>query len=75
VLPSLVLLIALSRLYVTFGHLAYVAAVFAGVKPAVVAILCFAAYRIGSRVIHSVGLGLIAAAAFLLTFLLSVPFP
>ena len=75
VLPSLVLLIMLSWIYVAYGHVPLVAAVFAGIKPAVVAIVCFAAYRIGSRVIHTPALGAIAALAFLLIFALNVPFP
>jgi len=75
VLPSLVLLIVLSWLYVAYGHLPHVVAVFSGVKPAVVAIVCFAAYRIGSRVIRSSGLGLIATTAFLLISTLNVSFP
>ena len=75
VLPSLVLLIALSWVYVAYGNVEWVAAVFAGIKPAVVAIVGFAAYRIGSRVIHTAALGAIAALAFLLIFTLNVPFP
>jgi chromate transporter len=75
VLPSLLLLIALSSLYVAYGQLPQVMAMFSGVKPAVVAIVCFAVYRIGSRVIRSVGLGVISATAFLLNATLEVPFP
>jgi len=51
VLPSLLILIALSFIYMRFGNLPEVAAMLNGVKPAVVAIVLFAAYRIGSRVI------------------------
>jgi chromate transporter len=75
VLPSLVLLVLLSWIYVAYGQVPLVAAVFSGIKPAVVAIVCFAAYRIGSRVIHTVALGAIAAFAFLAIFLFNVPFP
>jgi chromate transporter len=75
VLPSLVLLVLLSWIYVVYGQVPVVAAVFSGIKPAVVAIICFAAYRIGGRVVHTVALGAIAGIAFLAIFLFNVPFP
>ena len=50
VLPSLFILIALSWVYMAFGHVAVVAGVFYGIKPAVTAIVVSAAWRIGSRV-------------------------
>ena len=46
VLPSLAILIALSWIYVRFGQVPAVAAVLHGVKPAVVAIVLAAAWRI-----------------------------
>src|SRR5919199_2335781 len=49
VLPSLFVLIALSWIYVAFGSVPFVAGIFYGIKPAVTAIVVFAAYRIGSR--------------------------
>jgi chromate transporter len=64
VLPSLVLLIVLSWIYVRFGSVPAVAAVLYGVKPAVVAIVLAAAWRIGSRTLHHWILWVIAAAAF-----------
>src|SRR3954464_12745046 len=60
VLPSLVLLIALSWIYVRFGNVPAIAAVLYGVKPAVVAIVLAAAWRIGSRVLHHAALWAIA---------------
>jgi chromate transporter len=75
VLPSLVLLIALSWIYVRFGTVPAVAAVLYGVKPAVVAIVLAAAWRIGSRALHHPALWAIAAAAFLALFALDAPFP
>src|SRR3954468_10243799 len=48
VLPSLFILVALSWVYVTFGSTPMVAAVLYGIKPAVVAIVLAAAWRIGS---------------------------
>ena len=60
ILPSLVILLALSCLYVRYGHLPAVAAFFFGIKPAVVAIVAFAAWRIGGRVIRNAVLARIA---------------
>ncbi len=75
VLPSLFILIALSWLYVAFGNLPAVAGVLYGIKPAVTAIVVFAAYRIGSRALRNPILWLIAAAAFVAIFALNAPFP
>ena len=52
VLPSLVILITLSWIYLAFGHLAVVAGIFYGVKPAVTAIVFQATHRIGARTLH-----------------------
>ncbi len=75
VLPSLFILIGLSATYMTYGHLPLVAGVFEGVKPAVVAVVTFAVWRIGKRALKNSALWLIAAAAFLAIFLLRLPFP
>jgi chromate transporter len=74
-LPSLFILIALSWVYVAYGHTPLVASIFFGIKPAIVAIVAFAAYRIGKRVIHSALLLAIAASAFLAISLLHIAFP
>ena len=75
VLPSLALLILLSWIYVRFGNVPAIAAILHGVKPAVVAIVLAAAWRIGSRALHNALLWTIAAAAFVALFAFSVPFP
>ena len=75
VLPSLVLLIALSWLYVSYGGVPFVASALDGVKPAVVAIVLHAAWRIGSRTLRHPALFAIAFIAFLAIFALHVPFP
>ena len=75
VLPSLVILIALSWLYIAFGSLPLVAGLFYGIKPAVTAIVAQAAYRIGSRALKNKLLWAIAAASFLALLVLNVPFP
>src|SRR3954462_11616739 len=53
VLPSLFILIALSWIYMAFGAVPLVAGLFYGIKPAVTAIVLFAAYRIGSRALQN----------------------
>lgn len=75
VLPSLVLLIALSWIYIAFGHLPVVAGLFFGIKPAVTAIVLQAAHRIGTRALKNSALWLIAAAAFIAIFAFNTPFP
>jgi chromate transporter len=75
VLPSLAILIALSWVYVRFGEIPAVAAILHGVKPAVVAIVLAAAWRIGQRTLRNAVLLAIAAAAFLAIFAFAIPFP
>jgi len=75
VLPSLLILIALSWVYMAFGAVPAVAGVFYGIKPAVTAIVVSAAYRIGSRTLKNGWLWGIAVAAFFAIFALNLPFP
>ena len=75
VLPSLVILIVLSWIYVRFGEVPAVAAILHGVKPAVVAIVLAAAWRIGRRTLRNAVLWSIAAGAFMALFAFAVPFP
>ncbi|MDO9365106.1 MAG: chromate efflux transporter [Methylotenera sp.] len=75
VLPSLLILIALSWGYMRFGDIPQVAAMLYGIKPAVVAIVLFAAYRIGLRVLKNKILWGVALFAFVAISLLDLPFP
>jgi chromate transporter len=75
VLPSLFILIGLSWAYMAYGHVPAVAGLLYGVKPAVTAIVLFAAWRIGSRVLKNAWLWAIAVAAFVAIFALRLPFP
>ena len=52
VLPSMFILLALSVVYVRFGTLAWVAAMFGGLKLAVIALVIVALLRIGSKALH-----------------------
>ena len=75
VLPSLFILIALSWIYVAYGHTTLVAGLFFGIKPAVTAIVLHAAWRIGSRALKNKLLWAIAGAAFVAIFAFGTPFP
>jgi chromate transporter len=75
VLPSLFILAALTWIYLRFGNVPAVAGFLYGIKPAVTAIVLFAAYRIGSRALRNPLLWMVAAAAFVGIFALNVPFP
>ena len=75
VLPSLLILVVLSWVYMAWGEQPLVAGLFHGIKPAVTAIVLHAAWRIGSRVLKNGVLWAIAAASFVAIFALAVPFP
>jgi chromate transporter len=75
VLPSVVILLVLSWVYVAFGNVPLVAALFYGLKPAVVAVVLEALVRIGRRALKTALLVAIAAASFLGHTALGVPFP
>ncbi|MEO8603759.1 MAG: chromate efflux transporter [bacterium] len=75
VIPSIVILLALSYVYAAYGAVAAVAGVLAGFKPVVVAIVVEAVMRIGGRALKRRAHYAIAAAAFLAIYALHVPFP
>ncbi len=75
VLPSLVILIALSWLYLAFGTQPLMLGMFYGIKPAVVVIVLLAAQRIGLRTLNNAFLIVIALLAFTAIFALHAPFP
>jgi chromate transporter len=75
VLPGAVAIMALSWVYVLFGRAAPIAALFFGLKAAVVAIVFQAVVRIGSRALGNRAKWSVAVFAFLALFILRVPFP
>ena len=75
VLPGAVAIMALSWIYVLYGRVGIVAALFFGLKAAVLAVVAQAVVRIGSRALTTIPARLLAAAAFVLIFFLGVPFP
>ena len=75
VLPSLLILSVLSWIYIAFGDVPAVAGILYGIKPAVVAIVLAAAWRIGSRTLKNALLVAIAIAAFIAIAVIKLPFP
>jgi chromate transporter len=75
VLPGVAALLALSALYVGYGETTAVTALFAGLAPAVLAIVAQAVVRVGRRALGHPALVGLAAAAFLALAVFSVPFP
>jgi chromate transporter len=75
VLPGLVSLGLLSVIYAVYGQVGFVAAIFFGLKSAVLAIVLEAVIRIGRRALRSPAHIAIAALAFICIFAFGAPFP
>lgn len=75
VLPSALLLWLLSYVYIAYGQVAWIAAAFNGLKPAVTAIVVTAVWRIGQRALKNSFMWALAAAAFVALFFFHAPFP
>ncbi|WP_455197473.1 chromate efflux transporter [Kaarinaea lacus] len=75
ILPSLFILMVLTWIYLAYGDVSAVQGILYGIKPAVTAIVVFAAYRIGSRALKTHALRFIALLAFVAIFIFDIPFP
>jgi len=75
VLPGVLVMLMLSWLYVRYASLGPVAALFFGLKAAVLAVVVEAILRIGRRALRNHFMVAIAAAAFLAIYFFKVPFP
>jgi len=75
VLPGVVALLALSAVYIAYGTTTAVTALFAGLAPAVLAIVAQAVVRVGRRALGHPALVVLAVAAFLALAVFAVPFP
>ena len=75
VLPGIVSIMALSMIYAAYGKVEAVAALFFGLKAAVLAIVLEALVRIGRRSVKNKVMMGLAAAAFVGIFFFNVPFP
>lgn len=74
-LPAFLLLSLLAGIYLTYGDMPLIKAVFDGIKPVVVAIVFFAAWRIGVRVLRNMLLRCMAVCAFIAIFFFKIGFP
>lgn len=75
VIPSIFVLWALSFVYMAFGNIPWIAAVFYGLKPAVTAIVLAAVIRVGRKALKNEVMWGIAAVAFVAIYFLKIPFP
>ena len=75
VLPGALSIMALSWIYVLYGRVGLVSALFFGLKCAVLAVVAQAVVRIAGRSLRSVPAKALAAAAFVLLFFFGAPFP
>ncbi|MBK6731411.1 MAG: chromate efflux transporter [Bacteroidetes bacterium] len=75
VLPSMFILLGLSAIYVSFGNLPWIYAMFNGLKPAVIAIVILALIKIGKKSLVSPFHYFITFAAFVCIFFLNISFP
>lgn len=75
VLPGAVVMLALSMLYASFGNIPVIAALFYGIKAAVLAIVIEALLRVARRALKSRADWAIAALAFAALYCFAVPFP
>ena len=75
ILPGAVAIMALSMVYAAFGGVGIVAALFFGLKAAVLAIVLQAVVRVGRRALPSRAMRMLAVASFVAIFAFAVPFP
>src|SRR5215207_4374621 len=75
IVPGIVSIMVLSVVYAAFGKVGLVAALFFGLKAAVLAIVLEAVVRIGKKSLKNKVMLALAAAAFVGIFFLDVPFP
>jgi chromate transporter len=75
VIPSIFVLWGLSYVYAAYGTVPWIAAIFYGLKPVVVAIVIAAVIRIGRKALRNEIMWTVAAAAFAAIFFGGISFP
>lgn len=75
VLPSMFILLGLSIIYVSYGNIPWIYAMFGGLKPAVIAIVILALIKIGKKSLLSPFHYFVALAAFVCIFFFNILFP
>src|SRR5580765_2606022 len=75
VAPSIFVLWTLSFVYAAYGNIPWIAAIFYGLKPAVLAIVAVALLRLGRKALKNSTMWCLAAVAFAGIFFLKISFP
>lgn len=75
ILPGVMAIMALSWIYAIYGDVGIVAALFFGLKAAVLAIVLQAVVRVGKRALKNDAMRIIAALSFVAIFAFGTPFP
>jgi chromate transporter len=75
VLPSMFMLIGLGWIYMTYGNTPVMSSILYGIKPAVVAIVLFAAWRVAQKALKTPFSWALAALAFASIAIFNLPFP
>jgi len=75
IMPGVAAIMVLSYIYAAFGNVGFVAALFFGLKAAVLAIVIQAVFRVGKRALKNRLMQGIATAAFVAIYFFNVPFP
>jgi chromate transporter len=75
ILPGIICIMALSYIYAAFGNVGFVAALFFGLKAAVLAVVIEAVVRVGKRALRNRVMVGLAAVAFVAIFFFNTPFP
>jgi chromate transporter len=75
ILPGFLSILALSYLYVLFNDVSIVKGLFYGIKPAIIAVVLAALYRISKKSLKTSFYWILAFLAFISLFFLNLPFP
>ncbi len=75
VIPGMLTVLALTLIYAGFHQVAAVQALFYGLKPAVLAVVLMAVFRIAAKALKTPYLMLLAGLAFIAMFFYQAPFP
>jgi chromate transporter len=75
ILPGIVSIMALSYIYAAYGKVGFVAALFFGLKAAVLAIVVQAVFRVGKRALKNKTMIALAGASFIGIFFFDISFP
>jgi chromate transporter len=75
ILPGVIAIMGLSYIYAAYGNIGFIAALFFGLKTAVLAIVIQAVVRVGKRALRNRIMIALAAIAFVAIFFFNVPFP